>query len=216
MITSDLKWTKHIQHVLATITRKFHFIRRNCFSITNPFIRRLIISTYILPSYTYLASIYTPNKLCLQKLDCSFKRCLRWICQDYNATYKNLLINLNFLPIGYLLDFATLKALHKIRSNNLQAHIPEAAMNYTRPNLRRSTQLINFQIKQEFNRSNFWYRAIELSNILPPTFFQCDHQNFKSHVKRWLTDRMILNFSENDTCTFSTLCKCTSCRELKF
>jgi hypothetical protein len=215
ILSSDLKWSLNTKQILKTVNSKFNLIRRNCFNITNQDVRRMIIISYILPSFTYLASVYVPNKSSLKMLNAALKRCLGWINMNYNCTLLLLLRDNGILSIGYLLDFITLLTFYKIISNQLTVPVPKFVKEQPPSALRFTKKFMPIPVQNEISRTNFWYRAVELINLLPATILDnTNYATFRNSVKKLIFNRMLSSFNTKNSCSYSIICKCTSCRLL--
>ena len=74
LITPDLKWNLHLQSVISKASRMLGFVRRSCFEVKDPRVRKSMYVTLVRSRLAYCSQVWGPQSL---KLICSVERIQR-------------------------------------------------------------------------------------------------------------------------------------------
>lgn len=212
LINNNITWDNHINFILTKGNKLFYLFRRNCSSLSNSHIRRFLFNTYINPILSYCSCAFYASRSAINTMDSFFYRILKWIYNDYKTAYKALLISNHFLPIGYLYDFLDCLMLCKILllpgnltiPNNLQ--LPKHLV------IRSNKKFNQVFPSLEIVKHDFWYRAVDLANILPDNMCWSNVNIFKKQLQNLFLKHFSNNYSRDLPCTWRLLCRCPNCR----
>lgn len=169
---------------------------------------------------TYGSQVYFLNKTNLHLVEQFQKRVIRWITGDYTSSYKELLIQLNVLPLGYFLHLRDIMLLCNITSINdlpsmLTRNHPVHTHN-TRSTNANASDFISIPFSRiEQLKHNYYNRVRLLLLITKISIADCTPIN-KFNLKRkciaFLFDKLVSFFDSTNSCTWTLNCSCTSFR----
>ena len=144
LITPDLKWNLHLQSVISKASRMLGFVRRSCFEVKDPRVRKSMYDTLVRSRLAYCFQVWAPQSV---KLIYSVERIQRRATKFIlplpfrsEVSYKNRLLNLNLIPLCYWHEFLERE---RVRFCSLITGLVSDTKNSRRFNLARFFQIIN-------------------------------------------------------------------------
>lgn len=169
LITSDLRWNKHIDQVIAHTQRKLFFLRR-ALKLSTPTVRLLAYKSVILPGLDYAAIIWDPyTKTNIDKLESIQKRAVRFIYNRYDRTsVTDLLTRAKLQPLSTRNRHSRLKFLYQILMGHVKVDtysvMPLTSRYSTR--LRHDRTLTPHQTRNNAFKYSFFPRTVNDWNLL--------------------------------------------------
>ena len=146
----------------------------------------------------YCSEIWKPSyKKDIEKLEQVQRRATKFILNNYIMDYKERLIELNMLPLMYILDLRDVMFFVK---NQLLISISVSTYHLV------NTRKIN--ITRNTSRHFFFNRIARIWNKLPP---QDINRSLVSIKENHLADHFMSTFDPNNTCTLHFICPCAKC-----
>lgn len=212
IINDRLHWNNHYDKVLNKANSIYFLIRRNFSIFSSTFIRLKLYNCYIKPILGYCSQAIHPSKTNLHSLDKFQCKILRWIFNDYSASYHELLYkDPSLLPIGYWYDYMDLVFLNKLFINHGNCDIPLNKVDYTNNNKRKPLIFQVNRVAKELTRHDFWIRAASTANYLLLNV-GISELMFKKTAKEKIRSEFLSKFSQSNSCTWRLICSCTHCR----
>ena len=106
IFSSDLSWSKHVQHILSKAYNQLYFIKRTFNASSTPtMVKKKLYLSLILPTITYASQVWRPSHIkdimAMELLQC---RATKYILYQSGLDYKARLSKLNLLPLMYRLE----------------------------------------------------------------------------------------------------------------
>ena len=90
------------------------FLKRNCSGDLNEESLKLLYISLVRSNLCYASQLWAPQSPTLMlEVENIQRRATRFICKNSELSYKDRLLNLNLLPINYLLEYLDLLFLYK-------------------------------------------------------------------------------------------------------
>lgn len=103
MISSDLSWSDHIKHITARAYKTLGLLRRTFSSCHSPGKKKTLYISLVKSQLLYCSQIWRP-RLDIKVLEKVQRRATKWILNNYSMDYKDRLVNLDMLPLMYVLE----------------------------------------------------------------------------------------------------------------
>ena len=184
-ISSDLKWTNHVNSITAKANRVFGFVRRNLHSCPKD-LRATAFKSLVRPHLEYCSSVWDPhiNEL-VDKIERIQRRGARFVFKDYRKTSSvtEMLNKLDWIPLQERRRIGRITMLHKI--SNGQIAIPAGKFLQpvqTRTSSRRNHNkaITRLTGRTEYYNQSFFPHTINEWNKLPSTLVNItDTKSFK-------------------------------------
>lgn len=138
VVSNDLKWNNHIDHILAKGYRMLSFLRRHTFKSFDENTRKLPHLSFVRPHIGYASEVWAPQEISnLTRIERLQRRATKYILNMnyYNSIpYRDRLIRLNLLPVSYWHELKDLVFYFKCRTNHYNIPIndfvaPQGQMN---------------------------------------------------------------------------------------
>ena len=168
LVSSSLKWDNHIADKLSKAHKAFYAVRRNSGGLT-ALAKLNIYKTMILPIIVYASPCWFASTASLKKLESCQKKVLRWIVGD--KPYEDCLRDANLLPISLYLQLIDLLFLSNVLDGRYYLDISLYIQLAVPSRNTRQADNPRFLLDRPRTRlceHNFWFRAPDLANRLPP------------------------------------------------
>ena len=215
--TSNLNWSINIKDRIVKANRIFGFIKRNCHKNSNINLRKFIWTTYIRPVLSYGSQCYYPSLSDLASLENFQKRVLRWVSNNYDDPYIDVLKALDCIPFAYFriwLDL--LYHFQHINTNNLcSAPLVQPKSNsHSTIGTRQQNHLEIKHVMKEHSKHNYYWRIVHTLNIINSNIHLNweNKSQFTKQLWNYLTILRDTNYCYNNKCTWHVKCNCPACR----
>ena len=169
-ITSDLKWTQHINTVVNKANSTLAFLRRNL-RIKSSDLKATAYKTLVRPIVEYASSVWDPaTNNQIHQLEMVQRRAARFTLNRYHNTssVNNMLSELEWPTLQKRRENVRLTMMYKIH-NNL-AHLPAQDYIMQATQATRNSQPHSYQVpysRTESHRQSFFPRTVRDWNALP-------------------------------------------------
>lgn len=177
-LTSNLKWSKHIDNICSNARRKLGLLRRKLYEAPNE-LRKLAYSTIVRPAIEYASIVWDPyTKKDIGQLDKIQNVALRFIYRRFNRFDSPTdMLRLSNLPtLTQRRKIARLKFLYSLYFHRLgiqpQSYISQLDTRSTRH--RHSLALTPIFARTNLYKNSFFPRTIEDWNKLPNEAFETE------------------------------------------
>ena len=100
--------------MVAKSNRMLVFLKRNCSGDLNEESLKPLYISLVRSNLCYASQLWAPQSPTLMlEVENIQRRATRFICKNSELSYKDRLLNLNLLPINYLLEYLDLLFLYK-------------------------------------------------------------------------------------------------------
>lgn len=215
ILTNDLTWTNHYQHILSKAYKMLGLIRRSFGHSSSVLIKKLLYIAIVHSQVTYCSCLWQPHLLkniaLLEKLQ---RWTTKFILNDYShLDYKNRLLSLNLLPLSMVLELNDLIFFIKSyqspsNSFNIMNHLSFTSSHT------RSGNYFKLQHTLSSNNStrHFYFNCLpHLWNSLPPLDPNLPLSSLITKLKSIFYNKFIASFDSAITCTHHYLCPCNKC-----
>ena len=144
------------------------------------------------------------------------RRATKYILNDFTSDYKSRLIQMQLLPLTYILDLNDvmffIKSLHNHHDGfNINDHIKFATGN-TR--LASSNKLHQTRSTNNTSKHFYFNRLPRIWNTLPIIDLNDHPIRIKSKLSEYLWKHFLSNFDPAIVCSFSISCPCFNCAKI--
>ena len=215
LLSGDLSWSAHINMIVTRAYKMLGLIRR-CFSHTASVpVRRLLYTSLVRSHLIYCSVIWRPylrrDIIVLEKLQ---RRATKFILNDYTSDYKTRLSSLELLPLSMTLElYDIIFFLKSVRSPSPSFdtldYIHFSVSSGTRSS---SNNKLLHLLASTTSSSNFYFNRLpRLWNSLPSIDDDVSTSAAISRLKALFWSHFLLNFNNDDPCSYHFLCPCPSC-----
>jgi hypothetical protein len=220
-IQDNLMWDDHIRSIVAKANSTQFMIKRSI-GHHAPFKAKLTLYTSLVRSkLEYGSVVWTPiSKQNIKLLERVQRRASKYICGYRPLDYKQRLEMTKLEPLSYRREMLDCVFANKARSGILGDFAKEiTTTRCTRHN--RRLDIDRTWIQPRLTRSEtyahyYTNRLPYLWNELPPCIRRLEFipksTRFKSLVKQHYQTKTVNNFDPENTCTWTTHCRCPICR----
>jgi len=186
-LSSDMRWSKHIDNVRAKASSKLGFLRRNV-RIASPRLKSQLYTTVVRSSMEYASSVWSPHEAkATASLESVQRRAARWVLHRYQrtASVTQMLSELRWLTLAERRRISRLLMLFKI-SHSL-VYVPHTFL--SRTDSTQHTRLSNthsfapFQPRTNYYKYSFFPLAVSEWNSLPTSILDAPNVDvFKARL----------------------------------
>ena len=212
IVSNNLSWKSHLNTKLIKCSRLFYFLKRNIPFSVSCSRKKLLYNTLILSILLYGAPAWCPSLTLLHQLELFQYKVLRWIKKC--SSYVSGLLNLNMLPISYVLIRVEILLLWKLHNNVIDVDCKSATSSLPTRSATSGLFVIPNTRKLKTD-DNFFVRAPRAANELlrlKIISFDMPLGMFKSKLNKFLLLKTSTLFDINRSCTFFVKCFCKNCR----
>ena len=224
-ISNNLTWRKQVLEQCSKASKMLGFIKRSTRTITNCKARRTLYFTLVRSQMGYATQLWSPQTIDLisrlervQRRASKYILDLPFICE---TSYKQRLIDLNFLPLSYWHEYLDMLFFYKTNCGIMR--ISESVL--PKPKISRITRSLDansqkFQIrkcKTSTYQQTYTIRTTRIWNMLPrPITNKFNSLTiFKKLLLQYYHTALELNYNVDDPRSWKTIClKCNQARDL--
>ena len=217
LVSDNLKWSPHINNIVAKANKMLGFLRRNCFHLTDIRARRLLYLSLVRSHLSFGCEIWAPQgpSADLLRLEGIQRRATKFVLQDYTSSYVVRLKKLNLIPVSYWHEIKDIIFLYKCKSGmyelDINLYISQPLHNSTRSS---SGDLRPNLCKTSLFRNSYFNRMVFLWNNLPSDIKSSSSVAIlKSKLYLFYTNKLNSSFDVDRPRTWKTVC--SKCRSLQ-
>ena len=213
ILTSDLSFTSHHQHLISSAYKILGILRRSFTSASTSSKKKLYLSL-VRSRLTYCSQIWHPFLLKdIQAIEKVQRRATKYILNDYHSDYKSRLSTLRLLPLMYILEINDIMFFIQSIKNPSTSFNIRNFISFTTSNTRSSTyhKLQHSISSTNYQRHFYLNRIPRLWNSLPPIDLSSSQIEIKAKIIKFLWSHFESNFNPADPCSFHFQCPCTNC-----
>ena len=160
-LTSDMKWTSHVNNICAKANKTIGFLKRNI-NISNKSIKEKAYKSLVRPTVEYASAAWNPHqKGDIQKLEMIQRRAARFVQNRYHNTssVSDMIDQLEWPTLEERRRTASLSVMYKLMNNKLK-ELPGCL--FTRTFLPKSSYTLLHMLEclklhaSPFNKFNMW------------------------------------------------------------
>ena len=213
MVTNNLNWTPHHNHIIAKCYKMLGLLRRT-FTTNNVDAKRKLYLSLVRSQMMYCSQIWRPflikDILNLEKVQ---RRATKHILSDFTSSYRMRLLKLNLLPIMYTLELNDLTFFIKSILFPSEHFNIFNYVTFSSTNTRSSSQqkLIHRCSSTRSHFHSYFIRIVRLWNCIPYIDLSLPFPLIKRQLFTIFWNRFATNFDDQNPCTFHYQCPCSKC-----
>ena len=214
LISSNLTWDLHISCIVSKAYKILGLLRRSFSKLHNPTAKKCLYISLVRSRLIYCSQIWRPQLIRdIFQLEQVQRRSTKFILDNYHSSYFDRLLELQMLPLTYMLEFFDITfCLKSLKSPSPSFNI----YNYIKfkSGSTRSSTFNKLEHKYTHNnivRHFYFIRLVRLWNALPPINCNLSISINKANIYKHMWNKFVVNFDINNPCTFSYLCPCSKC-----
>ena len=219
IISDDLSWSAHYDHMCAQAYQMLGLIRRTFGSVSIVSARKKLYVSLVRSQVTYCSVIWRPHLIRdISMLETIQRHATKFILSNYSSDYKSRLVSLHLLPLMMQLEiydlFLFIKSLKYPSAAfpilDFVSFCSGSSRSASHHKLRLSPTigLTNHQ------RHFYFYRLPRLWNCLPPVDLSMSVYSIKSFIIQFFWHRFLQSFDPCRPCSFHLVCPCSRCSSL--
>ena len=185
-ISHNLKWSLHINNIVAKANRALWFIRRNLHRCPKS-IKQQMYMALVRPHLEFACAVWDPYTTSdIQKIEMVQRRAARFVVSNYNrteGTVTSILNDLNWPTLQERRKNIRLATMYKIQSEDIAIHIPDYIHRQTVTSTRQYHPLKfrSMGVSSNVYKYSFFPNTISEWNSLPSSVLEsCSIQYFKT------------------------------------
>lgn len=193
IINSNLKFGDHIDYICKKISKKLGILKRSSVYLST-WSTKTVYNTIILPHFNFSSTIlYLSNVQQIQRLQKLQNRAMRIILKLSRYTsIKQMLMQLNWLPIKEMLELNSLIFIHKIKSGLMPAYFNGMMRSFNEIHNYNTRNKDSFTLNHKNSKkaqNSIFFKGLIAYNKLPANVRGIvSIKNFKSRVKSLYLD----------------------------
>ena len=226
LTSSDLTWSKHIDHQCSKANKILGYVRRSTLDIKNTTVRRTLYLSLVRAQLCYGSQIWAPQTItAIQQAERLQRRATKFVLDlpfRCNTTYEERLLQLDLFPLSYWHEYLDMiflfKLIHGIITidNNL---LPSPTNNsrVTRSSSPTHLSFITTRCKTTTYQKSYLSRSTRLWNTLPNelTGNNTSLNGFKCGLIKYYKSALRDVYDVNDPRTWKSIClSCNMSRNL--
>ncbi len=226
LTSSDLTWSKHIDHQCSKANKILGYVRRSTLDIKNTTVRRTLDLSLVRAQLCYGSQICAPQTItAIQQAERLQRRATKFVLDlpfRCNTTYEERLLQLDLIPLSYWHEYLDMifffKLIHGIITidNNL---LPSPTNNsrITRSSSPTHLSFITTRCKTTTYQKSYLSRSTRLWNTLPNelTGNNISLNGFKCGLIKYYKSALRDVYDVNDPRTWKSIClSCNMSRNL--
>ena len=223
-ISSKLVWDTHVNRVVKKCNRKMGMIMRTVGFNAPVKVTKTLYSSLIRSDLEYGSCLWSgTSKHNIQVLEGVQRRATKFILHYPDQDYKERLSSLDLLPLTLRRDKFDLQFFYRCKEGHYDLNVNNYVKFYNNnkngqdhPTTRSSTDSLRLKpqrCKTEAHMLFYFNRIVPLWNQLPlSTRMAGSFSLFKAGVGEFLESHFAQNFCPADTCSWSSICRCSNCR----
>ena len=176
-ITHNLKWSMHINNIVAKANRALWFIRRNLHRCSKS-IKEQMYTALVRPHLEYACAVWDPNITSdIQKIEMVQRRAARFVVGNYKrseGTVTGILNELKWATLQERRKNIRLATMYKIQTQDIAIPVPDYIQRPSATTTRQYHPLKFRLVKTSTNvyKYSFFPNTISEWNILPPSILE--------------------------------------------
>ena len=214
IMSSNLSWTAHYQHILFQAYKMLSLLRRVFSTAHCPQTKKTLYLALVKSKLMYNSQIWRPQFIkditLIEQLQ---RRATKYILGDYTSSYKTRLIHLNLLPL--MMQFELNDVLFFVSCFKCPSEAFDILEHVSFSN-HSTRSSVGLKLKHTKSRTNsvghfYFNRLPRLWNSLPVIDLNMSLSSIKKSLKQFFWQQFILKFNADDPCTFHFVCPCAKC-----
>ncbi|KAI8498092.1 hypothetical protein Bbelb_240360 [Branchiostoma belcheri] len=186
LISGDLRWDLHIDHVSSKANNTVNFLRRNI-NIANPQVKARAYKTLVRPILEYCQTVWDPyTQSNIRNLEAVQRRAARFALRRYRrqSSVANMLVTLDWPLLVERRRNARLQMFYKITNNIVAMHMPLASKGLRAPSrTENSLALHPPSSRADYHLNSFFSKTVREWNRLPDSVVKAKSlQAFKNAI----------------------------------
>lgn len=225
-VSNTLNWDNHLKECIKKANRRLGLIKRIlCPGVTTQ-VKLTAYTALVRPLLEYGSLIWSQaSKNNINMLEAFQRRASKFITNNYNIGYKERLLACNLMPLSYRREIMDIVFYYNCINGIVEFDTEIIAKKPTACNRMQSTrsQKCDKDLPIRYTRtvkySNFYTnRIVLLWNSLPRDIKDMDlsendsNSRFKNELRLLYYNKFLYSFSNDNTCTWISNCKCVNCR----
>ena len=213
IISDNLNWTEHHDYILKKAYKTLGLIRRTFCKTIVPSVTVKLYVSLVRSQLLYCAPVWRPHLIKdITKIEQLQRRATKYILHDFTSNYKARLIKLNLFPLMYIFEISDIMFFVNSIKNPTSSFNINSYVSFSQSVTRSNSVKLNHNISFTNKERHFYFNRIcRLWNSLPIINTSLSTDTIKRHIKNYLWNHFIVNFSSDDPHKFHYLCPCGSC-----
>ena len=172
LVTSDLKWSNHINCVLAKGYKMLGFLHRHSLKSFDMQTRRLLYLSFVRPLVGYASEVWSPQAINditkVESLQRSATKLILHVNWDDDISYHDRLVESKLLPLSYWHEYKDLLFYYKCCAGSLNVNM-DTFVNFKNTRLTRHSSALDTLIRKcrtKLFQANFFNRLPKIWNNL--------------------------------------------------
>ena len=223
VLSSDLKWNKHVDITSSKANRMLGFVRRVAMNINDFQVRKVLYLSLVRGLFAYASQVWSPQTVSnIVKIEKVQRRATKFILSlpyKTDISYKERLQTIHILPVCYWHEYLDMVYIYKCLVYKSDENISiKRCGRVTRMN--DTTNGILLEIPRSRTvayKNSFYVRAPSVWNTLPKDLRDTTRSvsSFKTNLCQFYNKLLDDIFDPEDSRTYKTVCiKCHSTRSL--
>ena len=171
-ITSDLKWSQHINNITTKANSTIGFLKRNL-NISNRGIKESSYKSLVRPTLYYASAVWDPyHQTDIKRLDMVQRRAARYVLNRFHNTssVSDMLEHLEWPTLEDRRKTARLSMMYKLHNNKVKVDVSSKLTPVIRPTRNNNCQAMQIpSCRTSIRKESFYPRTIREWNALPTT-----------------------------------------------
>jgi hypothetical protein len=185
-ISSDLKWTPHINNICGKANGTIGFLKRNL-NISNRHIKEKAYKSLVRPVLEYACAAWDPHlKTDIDKLEKVQRRAARYVLNRYHnrSSVTDMIHTLEWKPLVDRRRVARLSMFYRLANGKVAVDTDDKLIPYQRQSRNFNTHAFQIPIcRTNIRKESFYPRTTREWNILPTSFVSAPSlESFKAHL----------------------------------
>jgi hypothetical protein len=223
-VCNNLKWDKHITSMTKKANKRLGCIKRTLGVNVNTAVKRCAYTSMVRPLIEFSSLIWSNcDKKCINVLESVQRRASKYILNEYTDDYKSRLLTCDILPLTYRREIMDCVFFYNCLHNLVDINVMRIVLTHTsnlrtRSDVSDNVTLMCHPCNTESYLSFYTNRIVKLWNQLPSNIRELELSDslsnivFKKELKSWYYNRFIETFNPDNTCTWTSVCRCARCR----
>ena len=214
IMSNNLSWTAHYQHILSKAYKMLHLLRRVFSNAHCPQTKRSLYLSLVKSKLLYNSPVWRPQFIkditIIERIQ---RRATKYILNDYTSSYKIRLISLNLLPLMIQFELNDVMFFVSCLKHPTTAFNIYDYVSFSCHSTRSSKGL---KLKHTVSRTNavghFYFNGLpRLWNSLPFIDLDKSLPSIKNLLKQFFWQQFLLKFNSDNPCTYHFVCPCAKC-----
>ena len=215
IVSNNLSWLDHYDHICIKAYRALNMIRRVLPANSSTALKKRLYVSLVRSRLTYCSLLWRPRLIKdIKRLEQVQRWCTKFILQDYSSTYKSRLRALNLLPLMLWYELQDIMFLVKCLKEPMDNVNIFDYVQFSTSNTRAGcfNKLIHKLSRTSCDHHFFFNRIVRLWNSMPYIDLTLSFDQIKSKILSHLWSHFTVKFNSDLICTFHSLCLCCKCQ----